>query len=102
MHGDHSRKNYAKTLLPIFNKYLLKAKFEYFITDNVFSNDTYITEIINLIRPDLYTKKRRLQYIGHIINLIDKDFIFGNQSQFFKADVAIAESTNDLEIAIKL
>ena len=102
MHGNHSEKNQAKAILPILDEYLLKAKLGYFITDNATSNDTCITEIIDLIRHDLDAKERRLRCIGHIINLIAKAFIFGNKSESFEADVAIAESTNDLEIAMKL
>ncbi len=40
--------------------------------------------------------------MGHIINLVAKVLIFGNKSESFEADVAIVESTNDLEIAMKL
>ena len=86
MHGDHSGKNLAKAILPVLDEYLLKAKLGYFITDNASSNDTCIAEIIGLIRPDLDAKA----------------FIFDNKSESFEADVAIAESTNDLEIAMKL
>lgn len=102
MHGDHNGKNQAKAILPVLDNYLLKAKLGYFITDNASSNDICITEIINLICPDLDAKERRLQCIGHIINLIAKAFIFGNKSEAFEADVVIAESTNDLETAMKL
>ncbi len=102
MDGDHSRKNQAKPILPVLDEHLLKAKLGYFITDNASSNDTCITEIINLIRPDLDAKERRLRCIGHIINLVAKTFIFGNKSESFEADVMIVESTNNLEIAMKL
>ena len=40
--------------------------------------------------------------MGHIINLIAKAFIFGNKSETFEADIAIAENTNDFEAAMKL
>lgn len=102
MHGDHSGKNQAKAILPVLDDYLLKAKLRYFITNNASSNDTCITEIIDLIRPNLDANERRLRCIGHIINLIAKAFIFGNKSESFEADVAIAESTNNLEITMKL
>ncbi len=102
IHGDPSGKNQAKALLPVLDEYLLKAKLGYFITENDSSNDTCITEIIDLIYPDLDAKERRLRCIGHIINLVTKAFIFDNKSESFEADVAIADSTNDLEIAMKL
>ncbi len=60
MHGDHSGKNQAKAILPVFVEYLLKAKLGYFITDNASLNDTCITEIIDLIRLNLDAKERRL------------------------------------------
>ena len=77
-------------------------KLGYSITNNVFFNNTYIAEIIDLIWPDLDLRKRKLWCLGHIINLIAKAFIFGNKSETFKADIAIAENTNNFEIAIKL
>lgn len=39
--------------------------------------------------------------MGHIINLIAKAFIFGNKLETFKADIAIAENTNNFEAAMK-
>ena len=102
MHGDHSGKTQAKAILLVFDKYLLKAKLRYFIMNNISSNDICITKIINLIRPNSDVKERRLQCIGYIINLIAKVFIFGSKSKFFEVDIAIAESTNDQEIVIKL
>ncbi len=48
INDDHSGKNKAKAILPVFDEYLLKAKLGYFITDNTSPNDTCITEIIDL------------------------------------------------------
>lgn len=102
MHGDYSRKNQVKAILPVFDKYLPKAKFWYFIIDNVFLNDIYIIEIINLIHLNLDTIKKKLQCIRDIINLIARVFIFANKSGSFKGDIAIAKNTNNLEITMKL
>ena len=84
MHGDHSGKNQTKAIIPVIDEYLLKAKLGYFDTNNASSNDTCFPETIDLIRPDLNAKKRRLRCIGHIINLIAKGFISGNKSEFFE------------------
>ena len=72
------------------------------MTDNASSNDTCVAEIIDFIRLDLDLGERRLRCMGHIINLIAKAFIFGNKSETFEADIAIAENTNDLEAEIRL
>ena len=102
IHGDHSGKNQAKAILPVIDEYALKEKLGYFMTDSASSNDTCVAEIIDLIRPDLDPGERRLRCMGHIINLIAKAFIFGNKSETFEADIAVAENTNDLEAAMKL
>lgn len=102
MHNNHSEKTQAKAILLVFNKYLLKTKLRYFITNNVFLNNSYIIKIINLIYFNLDTKKRKLKCIRYIINLIIKTFIFNNKSKFFKINIFIAESINNLKITIKL
>ena len=39
IHGDHSGKNQAKAIIPVIDKYALKEKLGYFITDNASSRD---------------------------------------------------------------
>ncbi len=102
IHGDHSGKNQAKAIIPVIDEYGLKEKLGYFMTDNASSKDTCVAEIIDLIRPDLDLGERRLRCMGYIINLIAKAFIFGNKSETFEADIAIAKNTNDLEAAMRL
>lgn len=102
IHGDHSGKNQAKAIITVIDEYALKEKLGYFITDNASSNDICVAEIIYLIQPDLDLGERRLRCMGHIINLIAKAFIFGNKSETFEADIAIAENINDFEAAMKL
>ncbi len=84
------------------NEYVLKEKLGDFMTDNASSNNTCVAEIINLIRPDLNLGEWKLRCLGHIINLIAKALIFGNKSEAFEANTVIAESTNDLEAAMRL
>ncbi len=45
IHGDHSGKNQPK---PVIEKYALKEKLGYFITDNASCNDICVTKIIDL------------------------------------------------------
>ena len=102
IHGNHGGKNQAKAIIPVINKYALKEKLGYFITNKAFSNNICIATITDLIWPNFDLRERRLWYMEHIINLIAKAFIFGNKSKTFKADIAIAENTNDFKAAIKL
>lgn len=100
--GDPSGKNQARSIIPVLEEYSLKEKLGYFITDNASSNDTCVTEIIETLRPDLDANNQRLRCMGHIINLIAKAFLFGNRSETFGADIAVAEGVSDLEGAMKL
>ena len=100
--GDHSGKNQAKSILPVLEEYSLKEKLGYFITDNASSNDTCVTEIVETLRPDLNAGNQRLRCMGHIINLIAKALLFGNKSETFEADVAVAEGVRDFEGAMRL
>ncbi len=74
----------------------------YFITDNASSNDTCVTEILETLQPDLNADNEHLPCIGHIISLIAKAFLFGNKSETFEADVAVADDIRDFEGAMRL
>ncbi len=100
--GDHSGKNQAKSILPVLDEYSLKEKLGYFIMDNASSNDTCVTEIVETLRPDLNADNQRHRYIGYIINLIAKVILFGNKSETFEADVAVAEDVRHSEGAMRL
>lgn len=102
MQGDHSGKNQAKSILPILDEYSLKEKLGYFITDNVSSNDTCITEIVETLRPDLNADNQLPWCMSHIINLIAKAFLFGDKSETFEVDVAIAKGLRDFEGTMRL
>ncbi len=100
--GDHSGKNQARSILPVLEEYSLKGNLGFFIPDNASSNDTCVTEIIETLRPDLDAHDGHLRCMGYIINLIAKAFLFGNKSETFEAEVAVAEGISDLEGAMKL
>lgn len=49
IYKDQSGKNQAKAIILVINKYSLKEKLGYFMINNTFSNDIFVTKIINLI-----------------------------------------------------
>ena len=58
--------------------YKLGLKLEYFVGDNIGSNDTGIRCILQALRSDIRDPdSRRVRRIGHIINLVAKAFLFG-------------------------
>jgi hypothetical protein len=56
--------------------------------DNTELNNTVIKAILSDIRPDLTVFPRRPRYLGHIINLTAKAFLFGTDIEVFKAVVS--------------
>ncbi len=46
----------------------------YFVLNNATNNNTTLIELIKSI--DFDSLKRRLRYIGHILNLITKQYLF--------------------------
>jgi hypothetical protein len=56
----------------------------YFMLDNATNNDTAITAIIKEFDFDLI--KRRLHYLGHIINIIARHLLYGYNLDLFKAE----------------
>ena len=49
IHRNHSGKNHAKVIIPVIDKYALKEKLGYFITDNASFNNICVVKIIDLI-----------------------------------------------------
>ena len=53
IYRNHSGKNQEKRIIPIIDKYALKEKLGYFITNNASCNNKCAATIIDLIWPDL-------------------------------------------------
>ena len=69
----------AHSIISAIEEYELRDRLDYFVLDNVSSNDTCVREILRKLRPDLNAKNRRLRCFGHIVNLAAKAFLFGNE-----------------------
>lgn len=55
--GFHFGKVIAGKVVQIIQKYGFEKKLEYFVLDNVTSNDTCVEAILREIRPDLIRKE---------------------------------------------
>src|SRR5436305_9466226 len=59
----------------------------YFVGDNNRRIDTAIRAILAQLRPDLKDPdSRRVRYLGHIINLAAKAFLFGKDANAFEEE----------------
>jgi hypothetical protein len=71
----------------VLRLYNLGLNLRYFIRDNVSSNDVAIRCILGLIRPNIKeSDTRRVRCLRHIINLVTKAFLFGNDEESLKAE----------------
>jgi hypothetical protein len=71
----------------VLRLYNLGPNLRYFIRDNMSSNDVVIRCILGSIRPNIKEPDtRRVRCLKHIINLVTKAFLFGNDEESLKAE----------------
>jgi hypothetical protein len=97
MKGAHEKENIVEVVIPIFDEYNIALNLGVFIADNVDLNDTVIRAILIAIRPDLKPDTRRSRYLGHIINLAAKAFIFNKEVDAFKSAVGQIDETEAID-----
>jgi hypothetical protein len=87
INGAHSGENMAEAIIPIILAMGVKDQLGFFVKDNAGTNDTAIRCILTDLRPDIKDPdSRRVRYLGHIINLAAKAFLFGKDADAFKEE----------------
>jgi hypothetical protein len=92
---NHTGESIADTVILVLKKYELGERLRVFITDNTDLNDTAVAAILKIIRPDLRTTGRRSRYLGYIINLTVKAFLFSNSVEVFKT---VTEGVDEISV----
>jgi hypothetical protein len=86
--GCYSRENLTAAIIPVLKEINIISKLRYFTYDNATSNDITIRYILKRLRPDIkHLESRRVRYLGHILNLTVKAFLFGHDPELFKVKV---------------
>lgn len=82
MHGSHTGANIAERLTLILNHFKLRDRFGHAITDNASEN----TACMNLLSTELNMtlNKRHVLCMGHIINLVAHQILFGEDIEAFE------------------
>ncbi|KAL2138247.1 hypothetical protein VTI28DRAFT_7190 [Corynascus sepedonium] len=90
--GSHTGENLSKYIKAVIQEWEIGQKIGYFVTDNADSNDTCIISLMGSLFPTLSAQerfqlklKKRLRCIGHIINVVAKAFIEGDEKQLLKS-----------------
>ena len=94
--GPHSGKNIATYIKKVIDCYELGSKLGYFVLDNASTNDICL-EALALWFP-IDVNKRRLRCISHIINLVVRAVIFGENVSKFKDELRGASDETCFEI----
>jgi hypothetical protein len=89
--GIHSGENIAFTIVEILDFYAIKDKLGYFMLDNATNNDTAVQAVTEELAKrgiyrDLSNDESRLRCTGHILNLVVKALLFGNNSDALEMD----------------
>lgn len=74
-------------MVGFIQEYSIEKKLEYFVFDNATSNDTCVKTILKVIWPNLFKKKQKFWYVGHIINLVTQVFLYNKDEEAFTANV---------------
>jgi hypothetical protein len=77
--------NIAEGVAAIINEFSLRDRIGYFVLDNASNNDTYVEALAD--KFSFNTRYRRLRCAGHIINLVAKALLFGDNIGTFEAEV---------------
>lgn len=89
---SHTGENIAHTLEQIIKEYDITDQLRYFILNNAESNETCVTALVQSIAPHLDKKHRRLQCMGHIINLAAQALLLGNIPTVIDAEIYLART----------
>jgi hypothetical protein len=102
LRGRHSGENIAEAVVSVVNSYKIADKIGCFVLDNATLNDTCVKKILHRLNIDDSVEYRRLRYLGHIINLGAKTFLFGQNPDAFVKEVIVADDIDDELKALKI
>ncbi len=102
LRGRYNDENIAEAVVSVVNLYKIADKIGCFVLDNATLNDICVEEILRQLNIDNSVEYRRLRYLGHIINLGAKVFLFSQNLDAFVKEIIAAENINDKLKAVKI
>jgi len=90
LRGRHMGENQAYHFWVVVETYHLQEKIGYFTLDNASNNDTAMLCIQTYLQNSgipFYAVTRRLRCFGHVINLVVKAFLWGEDPEAFEIEV---------------
>ena len=79
----------ASVILPLLTRFgITGANLGYFVLDNASNNDTTLEQLA--LTMGFIPREKRLRCIGHILNLIAEQYLFGQDSRSFEEEFKAA------------
>jgi len=99
--GPHSGENIAEAIVAVVKTYKIIDKIGYFVLDNAGLNDTCVSAIIERLNIKDIKEHRCLRCLGHVLNLLVKAMLFGENPEVFKKDITTAAILGDEKAALR-
>jgi hypothetical protein len=85
--GAYTSENIAEVMIPVLEEIGIISRLGYFVGDNAGPNDTYWRAIYRKLRSNIKEPdSRRVRYLGYILNLTVKVFLFSKDADVFESD----------------
>lgn len=98
LQGAHSGENMSAVVLDVVKNFRIQTRLGYFVLDNAETNDTCVKSLSDHIDLPVLSGQpfsRRLRCFGHILNLVVKAFLFGNDADAFEVESRNRQGLND-------
>lgn len=89
----HTGDNIASHVARIIEEFKIEGNLGYFVLDNATNNNTCMEALGK--RYNFKVPYRRLRCAGHVINLIARALLFGQDPDSFEADATVVKSLNE-------
>ena len=99
--GLYSGENIAEAIVAVIKTYKIINKIGYFVLNNAGLNNTCISAIIERLNIKDIKEHRRLCYLGHVLNLLVKVMLFGENPKVFEKDITTAAILGDKKAVLR-
>jgi hypothetical protein len=87
--------NIAATIIKLLDRFKLKSRIGNFITDNANENGATLAELTT--KHAINTKQCHVLCMGHVINLVAQQILFGNDVDAFEPKLVISVEQLELQ-----
>jgi len=97
--GEHIGANIAGSVAAIIQAFRIDNRISYFVLDNASNNDATIHKLAEQF--GFVADERRLRCMGHVVNLVAKQLLFGDEPELFELEASVVAAC-ELRKAIQL